>query len=59
MWVMFLVMNWHGSFYRYEATTAVPATVITQEFTSAQNCNDAVKVAKGSKKVFDAWCVKK
>lgn len=54
MWVMFLVMNWHGGM-----GSAVPAIAITQEFTSSQTCNSAVKVAKASKKVYDAWCVKK
>lgn len=58
MWVMFLVMNWHGHF-EYKETSAVPVSVISQEFTSQENCNKAVKVAKSSKKTFDAWCVKK
>lgn len=58
MWVMFLVMNWHGNF-EYKATTAIPVTVTSQEFLSKQTCDNAVKVAKQSKKTYDAWCVKK
>lgn len=58
MWVMFLVMNWHGGF-GYKETSAVPVTVIAQEFTTKQNCDTAVNVAKQSKKTYDAWCVKK
>ena len=58
MWVMFLVMNWHGNF-GYKETSAVPVSVITQEFNSQSTCNDAVKLARKSKKTYDAWCVKK
>lgn len=58
MWVMFLVMGIHGEFSAGQ-TSAVPVTVINQEFLSKHTCDNAVKVAKQSKKTYDAWCVKK